>query len=210
MKRLTLIRRVRGLVVITFSALVLCVCTPSLFAQAQTIVVHVTGGEDNTTADGFVTLREAILISEGKLNRVLTPAEQAQVTTRPSTSEVHTILLDVDCLVDDALPGITKNGTIITSSSREQRTITGNGKHVKVGLYVTGARFEIAFVDLKNFEREIIIDESKAKPEQSYDIRILNVGFSSTKEGLQFKGPPGEGAGKRKMNSTCSTANSRM
>jgi hypothetical protein len=58
-------------------------------APPNTTVLTVNSAADNTTADGVLTLREAIAVVDGTLGRPLTPGEQAQVSGTGTTRTIQ-------------------------------------------------------------------------------------------------------------------------
>lgn len=163
---------------------------------AKSVSIVVNSGEDTTVADDKITLREAILILEGKLKHTLTAQEQALIIGDLEKAKYFTILVDADVTLESQLPDITKDHTVIVSKGRQRRIIDGQ-KKVAIGFNVKAAHFDAATLEFRNFtQEEIHIEPAAAK---DHDFTILGVKFTDGKKGLVFKGPGFQAAGKGKM-----------
>lgn len=122
-------------------------------AQANRFTVRSNSSADINQADDKLSLREAILLSEGNLGRLLTIAEQVQVTGTPGEGKNHFIFLETDVQLDTILPEIKHEKTIIASATRERKVIDGRGM-VVAGLHVSASDFTIGSIEFRNFLRE--------------------------------------------------------
>ena len=101
------------------SSIVMSLFLLTSYTYAGTMIVNSTA--DTNARDDVVTLREAIMLSEGTLNSdLLTPDEQAQVSTPVGSGEADTINFGVSgtIIVRFYLPTITDDGTVIDASSQ--------------------------------------------------------------------------------------------
>lgn len=190
----------RGLVCLVSSLALTSFTASDAQAAAQTLLIRVNSSDDNNLRDDVLTFREAILISEGKLKRsALTQKEFDQVKVQPSLFNNQFIYLLVDAKVGSDLPEITRNRTFIRNPAADAETnhrVIDGHKQVKVGLVVKALQFEILNVDLRNFtDRDLLIDETQAKPDENVSIRLLGVEFNDATMGLEFKGAPAQAIG---------------
>ncbi len=146
------------------------------FAQTNNFTARVNGNQDNNIADNKLTLREAILLSEGNLGRLLTTAEQVQVLGTPGEGKLHFIFLEVDVQLDGILPEIKHDGTIISSATRSRKVIDGRGNVVRA-IFVTAKKFDIGSIEFRNFLREglhIVAQKGDDPNFHLTDLKFLN------------------------------------
>jgi hypothetical protein len=101
------------------SSIVVFLLLMASWAYAGTITVNSVG--DATALDNEITLREAIMLSEGTLDfRTLTAAEQAQISPPVGEGITDTINISVSGTMtpNTSLPAITDDGTVIDASSQ--------------------------------------------------------------------------------------------
>lgn len=143
-------------------------------AYAGTIIVNT--GEDTNTRDSEITLREAILLSEGSLEfHTLTPAEQTQVSPPLGRMIADTINFSVSGAITPAssLPDITDDGTVIDASSRWSGiwpggqpgiVLDGTSAGTAWGLAITGAsNCKVLGLFITNFHSHGILINAGAK-----------------------------------------------
>ncbi|MBI4130102.1 right-handed parallel beta-helix repeat-containing protein [Candidatus Roizmanbacteria bacterium] len=124
-----------------------------VFAQTTRFTARSNSSEDTNISDDKLTLREAILFSEGNLGRILSAAEQNQVSGTAGEGKNHFIFLEADVQLDSILPEIKHEKTIIASATRGRKVIDGRGTIV-TGLRVTASDFTIGSIEFRNFLRE--------------------------------------------------------
>lgn len=163
---------------------------------ANSVSIQVNGSNDTTDADDKITLREAILLVEGKLQHALTAQERALISGNFQNAQHFNILLATDVTLESQLPDITTDNVVVESIGKTRRVIDGQNK-AAIGLHVKAAHFDASTIEFRNFtEEEIHIESPAAK---DHDFTILGVKFTDGKKGLVIKGPDVQAAGKAKM-----------
>lgn len=190
--------------------LVICAAINSgstIEAATMTFKIAVTNSQDNNIRDGELTLREALLVSEGKLlKKDLDPREAKNVEITPSILERHLISLTVPNIVlqpkrQGLLPDITANGTRIASVTGTGATnltvIDGGGSAVCFN--ARAFRFEIKDVDFVHCDKAVNEDVSNATPDDDIAFTVGPAKISNGKDGIQFVGPKSVRAGNGKQ-----------
>jgi hypothetical protein len=184
-----------GAVVAAFAALGVA----WVMAQDTGSIIVTNSAADTNERDEKLTLREAVMLSEGTLDPLdLDDTERAQIVTgTPGKGKGDEIKVDVDPVVlTRALPDITDDDTTIVGTGARRRTIDGGNK-LAVGLMVKARRFAAENVRLENFTEGdgMKIAPQAATTDLSY--RLQKLQFFRTQRGLVI-----EARGSAKMNYT--------
>ncbi len=186
------VRRVVSFLIVTILAIGVPASSPARAAPLGADI-HVNSGFDGNDRDNVLTLREAIMLSEGDLNKgVLTPAEQGQIAGTPGKGLADTILLDIGgiALAKPELPDITDPDTFIKGNTANRTDLFGLG--FAYAFRTKTDRFRAENIRFNDFNSDIV-SEAKPGAGNTADFRLQNLGFNRAKKGFSLKAG---GAGK--------------